>query len=116
MDTRERIRGRYALSAVVVLTATTDCGNSLRELLQPPSAMTVVSGADRHDTPIRQAGGLQISRRGETGPSERPGAMGVPTARGTPSGPGRGTTPCPGPDPLSLARQRIIAPAEKRGK
>jgi hypothetical protein len=72
MDRRERIHGRCALSLVVVLTATAGCGNSVRELLQPLSAMTLASGAGQHDAPIKQAEGLQITKHGETAPTAEP--------------------------------------------
>lgn len=79
METPERTRGRYALLAAVALTATSGCGNSVRELLQPLSAMTAVSDAGRGDALNYRIGGLQIDQRGESGAIEAPRSDGNPS-------------------------------------
>jgi len=78
MEAPERIRGRYALSVVAGLALASGCGNSVPELLQLPPAITAVSDADHHDMPIKQAGGLEIGKRGETGASGAPRSDGDP--------------------------------------
>ena len=78
METPERTRGRYALLAAVALTATSGCGNSVRDLFQPPSAMTMVSDAGRGDALNYRIGGPQTDQRGESGAIAAPRSDGNP--------------------------------------
>ncbi len=79
METPERTRGGYALLAIAALTATSGCGNSVRELLQPLSAMTVATDAGRRDALNYRIGGPQTDQRGESG------AIAAPRSDGDPS-------------------------------
>ncbi len=78
METPERTRGRYALLAIAALIATSGCGNSVRELLQPLSATTAADDTGRRDALNYRIGGLQMDQRGVTGAIAAPRSDGDP--------------------------------------
>lgn len=114
MERRERMCGRCAPLAVA-LALIAGCGSGVLELLQAPSAITIVSNADHHDTSIKQAGVPQINRRKETGSIGRPRSDGDPNyTRDTLRARARDQT-APGSQPALPGPNVAASPLEKGG-